>query len=512
MKKNQLRVGVVLTYVNLFASNIIALVLTPFILRNLGQSEYGVYSLVWTIVNYLTIMDMGFSDAIIRYAAQYREKRDEENESRLYGTFLIFYIIVACISIVICLVVRTNFSMFAKGLSAQECNIAMKLILIGSINIAVTFPFNVFRGIVNVREEFVFVKAVDCFRTLVTCGLIVWVLLREGNSFDLMCVYTLISIVVMFVYVYYSFFVVKQRIVLKLCDRGILKEIFVYSFFIFLGMIVDKIYWGTDQIIMSIRKNSNAIAIYTIGSTFPSYFILFSTAISGVLLPRLSKLQASELLQEKEKKKQLSEWFLKIARLQFWVLSLVFFGFVFWGRQFIYLWAGEAYRESYAIALIIMLPSVISLSQTTGIAIVQAMNKIRFRSISYIFIAVLNIFISLALVDRFGGIGCAIGTSIGTIIGPIFIMNIYYYKVIGLDIPMYWKNICSMTKSLVIPIFAGWVVMQICFEYSWFTLIWEILVFCIVFFISAYLFGFDEYEKELIKELLVWFRRHGCDS
>lgn len=502
MKKNQLKLGVVLTYVNLMATNVISLLYTPFILHTLGQKEYGVYTLVWSIVNYLTVLDMGFSNAIIRYASKYRAEDDKEKEARLYGTFLMIYFGIAIVTILACYMIRGNFAMFAKGLTSSESDIAVKLIAIGSLNIAVSFPFSVFRAVVNVCEDYIFIKCVDFARTILTPVMTFIVLFTGHRSVGLMWSYTIISLIVMGVYVFYTFAIIRQRFLFQLCERAVLRELFVYSFYTFLGMIVDKIYWGTDQIILARTTDSETIATYSIGSNFPNYFISFSTAISGVLLPRITKMSISRNEDEKARQTLLSDWFIKVGRLQFWVLSLVFLGFLFWGKEFICLWAGKEYSEAYLIAMIIICPSIISLTQNTGISILQAVNKIKFRSISYVFIALFNIIVSLLLVGKYGGIGCAVGTSLGTILGPIVLMNIYYYRVIKLDIPGYWKNVCSMLKGWIIPIIAGIILSKIIYIDSYIKLAVVIILFTIVFGLSAYITGFNSYEKGLVKFVL----------
>ena len=50
MKTNQLKIGVMLSYVSIIAQNIISIVYTPVMLRLLGQSEYGLYQLVYLVV------------------------------------------------------------------------------------------------------------------------------------------------------------------------------------------------------------------------------------------------------------------------------------------------------------------------------------------------------------------------------------------------------------------------------------------------------------------------------
>ena len=48
--KNQLKIGVILSYVTMAIQNIIAIVYTPVMLRLLGQSEYGLYQLLYSFL------------------------------------------------------------------------------------------------------------------------------------------------------------------------------------------------------------------------------------------------------------------------------------------------------------------------------------------------------------------------------------------------------------------------------------------------------------------------------
>ena len=68
--KNQLKIGVILSYVTMAIQNIIAIVYTPVMLRLLGQSEYGLYQLVYSVVSYLGLLSFGFGSTIIRYISK----------------------------------------------------------------------------------------------------------------------------------------------------------------------------------------------------------------------------------------------------------------------------------------------------------------------------------------------------------------------------------------------------------------------------------------------------------
>ena len=91
MPINQLKAGAILSYVSIGLNNIVGLLYTPFMLRMLGQNEYGLYSLVASVVSYLTVLDLGFANAIVRYTAKFRAEGKIREQYELFGMFLILY-------------------------------------------------------------------------------------------------------------------------------------------------------------------------------------------------------------------------------------------------------------------------------------------------------------------------------------------------------------------------------------------------------------------------------------
>ena len=60
MAINQLKAGALLSYVLLGLNTLIGLLYTPFLLRMLGKSEYGLYSLAASVIAYLTVLDLRY--------------------------------------------------------------------------------------------------------------------------------------------------------------------------------------------------------------------------------------------------------------------------------------------------------------------------------------------------------------------------------------------------------------------------------------------------------------------
>ena len=65
--ENQIKAGAALNYVIIGINALVGLLYTPYMLRMLGQNEYGLFSLVASVISYLTILDFGFGNAIVRY-------------------------------------------------------------------------------------------------------------------------------------------------------------------------------------------------------------------------------------------------------------------------------------------------------------------------------------------------------------------------------------------------------------------------------------------------------------
>ena len=284
-------------------------------------------------------------------------------------------------------------------------------------------------------------------------------------------------------------FKIGMRLKFKNFDFEILKDISKYSFYIFLNIIIDRVYWGTDRIIIGKFIGPLAVGIYSIASVFNNIYMSLSTAISGVLFPRINKLVVEE------KYDHLSDMFIRIGRIQYILLGLISSGFIVFGNEFIYFWLGKGYTEVYKIALWIMIPLTIPLIQNTGIAIMQARNQHQFRSVVYFFIAILNIVVSILLVKNYGAIGCAIATGISFTLGNIIIINIYYWKKVNIDIPLFWKNILKMSIPVALTMVIGYLLNYFIKDYGVITFILKGIIYVLAYGILMWLLGMNKEEK-----------------
>ena len=447
-ESKQRKVGAVLSYVSIIVSTLVQLVYTPFLIRMLGQSEYGLYSLVYSIIGYLTVLDLGFGNAIVVYTAKYRAQKKYDEEKKLHGMFFVIFCIIGVIAGILGLVLYFNVeNIFASTMTIKELSKAKIMMLILSLNLFITFVFNIYSSIITAYEKFTYQKLMAILNTLLKPLFMIPLLFLGYKSITMCIVLTLINLIIMLSnYVYCK---KKLEINIKFLgfDKKVFKEIFGYSFFIFLGVIVDKINWSVDQFVLGAVSGTIAVSLYSVASQVNSLFINLSTAISGVMLPKMSKMIAKNVSSD-----DITNEFIKVGRLQYLIVFLMASGLTLFGKEFFIAWAGKEYVISYYIAIILILPLCVPLIQNLGVSIMQAKNMHKFRSILLFCIAIANIFISIPLAKLYGGIGCAIGTSISLIIGNIIILNIYYQKRVGINVIKFWKEIIKMTVPFIIPI------------------------------------------------------------
>lgn len=82
-----LKMSIVLSYISMFAGIIISIIYTPFMLRNLGQQQYGLYNMAASAISYLNLFDLGLGNAVVRYSTKYRIEGREKEIKYLYGMF-----------------------------------------------------------------------------------------------------------------------------------------------------------------------------------------------------------------------------------------------------------------------------------------------------------------------------------------------------------------------------------------------------------------------------------------
>ena len=493
MKVNQIRAGAILSYVSMGLSTLISLVYTPIMIERLGDAEFGIYQAVLPIISYLNLLSFGLGSAYVRYYSRYRAEGNKDGCARLNGMFLLTYLVLGGVLLAIGFGLSHCDIIFGKKLLPEEIALAERLLRILSINAALTFPISVFESHVTINERYTFQKIVSMIKQVLNPLIMIPLLIIGYRSVTLTIVALICTVLSGIINIWYCFAKLKMPFSFRHYDFSLLREMVGYTFYVFIGIVVDNFNWSIDRVLLTWLHGSTAVAVYAVAAQLNTFYLAFSNAISNVMTPRVHRLVAEE-----RPMRELDALFTKVGRLQFILLSCIFFGFVAVGQSFVVLWGGENKAVDYWTTLLLFFATIWPNVQGVGIEIQRAMNMHKFRSLVYLAVAIGNALISIPLCIRWQGLGAAIGTTAATFVGNVLLMNWYYHKKIGLNIPAFWKHIFHLTPAMILP--AGVAVLLAVFVHptGYFGLILPGLAFAAVYAVSMWLFGLNRYERELI--------------
>lgn len=493
---NQLKAGAALNYVVIILNIAVGLFYTPYMLRMMGQSEYGLYSLVASVIAYLTVLDLGLGNAVIRYTAKFRAEGKTKEQYEMFGMFLILYSIISVVALAGGIGLYLNVdTMFGNTMTEIELSRARIMMLILVFNLVFTFPMSIFSSIMSAYEQFVFPRTINIIRVILNTIVMIALLEMGYKAVAMVILQTIFNLATLVINYLYCKYKLKIKIRFAKFQWGFLREVAVYSFWIFLNVIMDKIYWSTGQFILGIVAGTAAIAVFAVAIQLHSMYMQFSTAISSVFLPKVTGMVVLG-----NDNAEISNLFIKTGRIQNIVMAMFLFGFLTFGRSFMVLWAGPEYSDAYIITCLFFISLYIPLIQNLGITILQARNQMKFRSLLYIAIAAVALILQYYFAKLWGGIGCAIAISGALFVGQGIIMNIYYKVKQGINISRFWKEIAKMNFAPFILSISFIYAMYDTIIESWSKLALWIFIYTVTYIVLLYKVSMNQYERTLLME------------
>lgn len=442
-----IRVGAILTYITQFLSIAISFVYVPIMLRMLGQAEYGLYSIVQSLISYLQMSEMGIGTTATRYNSKYIAQDDREGQKTINGLFLKLYLGIAGICVVIATVLYFCLDFIYAKYSAESLQLIKTLFMIAVLNLVITFVFKIFDAIVIAYEEYIFLKIITLIRTILGPVGMLTVLFLGYRSIGMLWVTTAISLLFGLTQMFFCLKKYHISFALRAHDPVLFKKIFTFTIFVFINSLATQLMTNSDKLVISIVMTEYAVAVYSVVMQLHVYSYNFSNVLSGFYLPKFTK----NVMQERNVSPELMADIQKTGRIQVLVAGLIFGGFLAIGKPFISCWVGPDYVQAYWLTVIVLSTETVGASQSMFESLMQAMNLHKTRAVLNLVIAVFKIVLTVIFTVNFGLMGCAVAFFLGWMIRQV-IFNLYYWKRVGIDIPTFWKGMLKLFLQLMITV------------------------------------------------------------
>ena len=422
-------------------SMVVPFFLTPFVIRSLGVTAYGIWILAVSTVSYLNVLDMGLRSAVIRFVSRAQAQDNPEEARATVGAALWVRVLissgVAVLSIALALLFPHIFKIPSDLQKAAQITVLMC-----ALGVAVTLISGVFGAVLAAIHRFDILSSISAVQTLARAAGVI-LILKSG--------YGLVQLAYWEVTVILLGGLATCGIALKIfpsCrvriarpNMVILRRIWSYSFTTFIFIIAVQVITNTDNMVVGAFISVGTVAFYAIGGSLMGYSWQVVSSVSSTFTPMASNLEAGG------KAEDLRRLLIRGTQGTLGIALPISLALILRGKTFIGLWMGPQYSQIAGTVLqILVISQFVGIADGTAASIMMAIDKHKPVAKSAVVEAVLNLSLSVILAKTIGVYGVAWGTSISMAIVHIVFWPRYVRKILGVPIRTFlWEGWFKMT-------------------------------------------------------------------
>lgn len=493
--KSEAQKGAIYNYINLLLINAIGVILTPFIIRHLGPSQYGLYTLAGAIVPYIALFDLGMGKTITRYVAHYRANNDSVNEARFLTTTLHIYALIVAILLLCGAFFYLNIEhIWGEHFTASELKDVQLMVLVTIATQAIIIPGSAFTAICNGIGYFAFPRGIQPIKYAIRAACVIGLLIYGAKAFALITLEAILNIVVVIATsVYVKRHIGRRKIFSS--QRLDTRPILHYTKWIALYAATCAFQWNAGNIIAGTTSNTTTVGIVGTGILLGCMYGYFAETINRMTLPH-----ASRFIKTNPSGNELTQEMIRVGRLVAIPQICILAGFIIFGQAFVTLWAGETYAPAYNIALVMMSAWTLQLSQEYGTSLLEARGSVRTISVINFIAIFLGVVVTYFVAQHKGADSIIYTLAGGTILATIA-NNIYYRSTLQLNIPRYlWQVYARLLLTAGCLVIIYKIIERYCITApSWWWVAIGAATFLLLYASSIYLLVLTPNERQMLK-------------
>lgn len=489
--------GALLGYVTIFINIVTGLLYTPWMIKQIGVSDYGLYTLISTFISYF-LLDFGLGSAVSRFVSRYKEEGRFDKISELLGVVVKVFAIIDLIVFTLLFCCYFFISDIFTSFTPEEIEKFKVIYCIAGLFSILTFPFSYLNGILIAYERFVCLKTCDLACRVLIVLLVVICLLNGYGLYALVFVNSVVGLIFVVYKLIYLNKNVHIRIDFSYFNKSLLISLFKFSSWMFIIAISSRLMYNIIPTLLGRYCSAAEVAKFSIAMMIEAYLYTFAGAINGLFLPRVMRITLHE-----HDGRELTKLMVKVGRIQLIVVGAIITGFLIMGDLFINLWLGQGFEISYWVTLCLIAPGIVSLIEEIGNTALIATNKMKIRAYIYIISAAISIIAGYFLIPSLGALGAGIAVNISLVFCHIIAMNILYYKKLHIDIRRFLEaTLLKFLPVLVISTLIVYTINIFVKFVGWSGLIIEVAIFGIIYVPLLWFIYLNKEEKSLLIGIL----------
>ena len=495
--------GIVMSYANRVINMLCGLILSSFLLRILGDTEYGIYQTIASFVNYLVLLEFGMGTAMTRNISMCRGRGATEEEifRNASTIWTLTWILSGLILVLSTLFYHLAPMLYAKSMTVEQIAYGQRMIIPITGYLVASFLIQTMDGLLLAYEQYSFASVREIARTVVKFTVLLLLLTHYRYAILIAVADMLLSIVCVAVSYRVCAGKMGRRLKIGTLDRNVVAASLPLCMALFLQAIVNQANNNVDKFLIGIKMSPESVSLYAVALYIYSMFSSLTTIPITMFAPSVA-----QRVGKGDRGPQLMDCLVGPCRLTALIGGLILFGFAAVGRPFVTLMYGQAYLQAWPIAIILMAPMYINMVNGVLVNVLDALNKRMSRSFALILTTAGNIILTVFWLDRWGVTGAAMATALCTVLGQVLIMNIYYSRVLKIPvIRLFGQAFKGILPYLLIGCAVASVLSSVIAN-AWISLLAGGFVFVGIVCGGWYLFGSTGAEKAMVRKLL---RRGG---
>lgn len=486
----QLRLGAFLSYLSIGLNIAIGLFYTPWMIKCIGQADFGLYTLALSVIS-LFVFDFGLSSAVTRFLSKYIAEGNQEKANKFLGLVYRLYLFIDVALLIFLSLLFLFIPFIYKELSADELDKFKIIYVFAALFSVLSFPFIPVNGVLTAHEKFVQIRTCDIAHKLVIVVAMSICLLIGCGLYALVIVNALAGLMTILFKLICITKTTKQKVCIRYFNKKEFGEIVGFSGWVTLIALSQRCIFNLAPSILGAMSGSISIAIFGIANTLEGYAFTFASALNGMFLPRVSRIVS-------DKTGDILPLMIRVGRLQIYVIGLVVFGFICYGQEFIHFWVGDSFAISYICSIFIILPSFLQLPQDIGLQTIYAKNEVKSLAFVYTVMALCNVLFAIILVPIFGSLGICFSIGVSYVLRTIG-MDIILFKKISINIFEYIKktyvSICPWIMTVLI---ISYFINKLDWPHCLWALCLKILIFTCLYSSVMFVCSMNKDEKSLL--------------
>jgi len=472
-------------------------VLTPFILDQLGESLYGLWALVGSVVAYGFLFDFGLNGALTKYVAEFRVRGEGQMAHSIVATALWTNTGLGFLVILISVLFAPLFaSSFNIASSTQQT--ATWLFLLPGLGVGLTIPGATVSAVLRGLQRFDLINLIGVTASLVSAGATFLVLRLGGGVIGLALVGIFVTLLVQLLSIWFIYRTAPElRFGWFGPSRSQLKTLISYSSSLFLMNLGGYLESRSGEIVIGSYLPVSAVTPYNLARRLSALPQTFTEQFLTLLLPMASEIHA------KEEVSQLRSLYIVSTRVTLAMFLCMSTALVILIKPLLIAWVGGEFVKYSYLVIILAVASLIDTSTWPAGSVLQGMARHSPLAAMTIGSGIANLTLSMLLVNRFGLLGVALGTLIPTTVICLGFVTPYAMRVIGTSArDMYakvlWPSLLPMIPMGIIMI----VLREIIDPASLFMILTVAAVGALVYF-SVYLrIRANEFERGVVNKII----------